>query len=309
VADAARLLFSIFASDILPIFLVAGVGFLLARYTGADVRSLSRVTFYALAPCLVFTLLATSSLGGLDFGRMALFSILVTAAAGVMARLAGAALRLDRPTLIAFLLVVMFSNGGNYGLPVALFAFGREGLTHASVYFVTGAVLTYTAGIVLAASGRHTVMQALAGVGRVPAIYGALAAGAVAGMGVQIPEAVMRPVTILSDASLPLMILVLGMQLERATLPERPAVVLAAVALSLLVTPTLAFGIAKLVGLSGPAFQAGVLQAAMPTAVVTTILALEFEVAPSFVTSVVFVSTLVSPLTLTVLIAYLQKVG
>jgi predicted permease len=45
----------------------------------------------------------------------------------------------------------------------------------------------------------------------------------------------------------------------------------------------------------------------MPTAVVTTILALEYDVAPNFVTSVVALSTLLSPLTVTVLIAYLQR--
>ena len=44
----------------------------------------------------------------------------------------------------------------------------------------------------------------------------------------------------------------------------------------------------------------------LPVAVVTTILALEFELAPEFVTSAVFVSTLASPLTLTPLIAYLS---
>ena len=39
-------------------------------------------------------------------------------------------------------------------------------------------------------------------------------------------------------------------------------------------------GIAHLVGLRGAAFQAGVLQTSMPTAVITTILAVEFDVAP-----------------------------
>jgi predicted permease len=58
--------------------------------------------------------------------------------------------------------------------------------------------------------------------------------------------------------------------------------------------------------MAGPARQAAVLQASMPTAVVTTILALEFDVAPTFVTSTVFVTTVLSPLTLTVLIAYLR---
>jgi predicted permease len=44
----------------------------------------------------------------------------------------------------------------------------------------------------------------------------------------------------------------------------------------------------------------------MPTAVVTTVLALEFDVEPSFVTNVVVVTTALSPLTLTLLIAFLQ---
>ena len=100
-------------------------------------------------------------------------------------------------------------------------------------------------------------------------------------------------------ASVGIMILVLGMQLERATRPERASVVATAVALSIGVTPVIGWGYAHLLGLAGPAFQAAVIQASMPAAVVTTILALQYEVAPNFVTSVVVVSTLLSPFTLT----------
>jgi predicted permease len=112
----------------------------------------------------------------------------------------------------------------------------------------------------------------------------------------------------MSDAALPMMILVLGMQLERASAPKRPLVVAVAVFVSLVLTPLASIGLAHLVGLEGPAFQAGVLQSAMPTAVITTILAVEFDVLPDFVTGVVFVSTLLSPLTVTLMIAYLQHV-
>jgi predicted permease len=303
----AQLLLSIFASDILPIFVIAGVGFVLARYAKVQVQTVSRVTFHALAPALVFTTLTTSSLTGLEFGRMAAFYACVAAASAVMARLAAIPLRLDRPSLSAFMLVVVCSNSGNYGLPVALLAFGREALTFASVYFVSSAIFSYTGGVLLAASGRRSIPQAMAGVLRVPAVYGAIAAGLTMAFGVPIPEAIARPMTLLSDAALPMMVLVLGMQLERATWPERPDMVAVAAALSLLATPLAAFGIAHLLGLQGPALQAGVLQASMPTAVITTILALEFEVLPGFVTSVVCVTTIISPITLTLLIAYLQR--
>jgi hypothetical protein len=49
------------------------------------------------------------------------------------------------------------------------------------------------------------------------------AAALVLWLHIPLPDAVIRPVTLLSDAALPLMILVLGMQLERATAPERPS--------------------------------------------------------------------------------------
>jgi predicted permease len=45
----------------------------------------------------------------------------------------------------------------------------------------------------------------------------------------------------------------------------------------------------------------------MPAAVVTTVLALEFDLDPSFATSVVFVSTVLSPFSLVLIIAYLQR--
>ncbi len=301
------LLLSILASDIFPIFLIAGVGFVLARVLQADVRTLSRVVFNALAPCLVFNTLVTSRITGVQFGRMALFCVILTLTAGLIARLAAVPLRLDRPMTSAFVIVVMFSNGGNYGLPVVLFAFGREALAHAAVYFVTSSFLTYTVGIVLAAAGRKSAREALAGVLKAPAMYGVIAAAVVLNFSVQVPLALMRPIGLLSDATVPIMLLVLGMQLERANRPDRPGVVALAVGLSLLLSPVVALMLAGLMHLDGPARQAAIIQASMPTAVITTILALEFEVAPNFVTSAVFLSTMLSPFTLTALIAYLSR--
>ena len=130
-------LLAIFAADILPVFVIASAGFVLARYSDVNVRALARVIFNVLAPCLVFTLMVTSTISLADFGRMALFCILVTASIGVVATAAGRLLRLDRASLVGFILVVMFSNSGNYGLPVIMFAFGRDALAFATVYFVT----------------------------------------------------------------------------------------------------------------------------------------------------------------------------
>jgi predicted permease len=300
------LLLSIFANDVLPIFLVASVGFLLARYLHADVKTLSRTAFNVLAPCLVFDLLVTSKVSADEFGRIVLFAVCIVLGIGLIGRLVTLALRLDRTMLSAFLIVIMFSNGGNYGLSVNLFAFGKEALTRATIYYVTSSILTYTVGVFLASSGRKNVREALAGVLKIPAVYGVIAAALVLVTQTTLPAPIMRPIELLSNAALPVMMLVLGMQLERAAIPERPLLVVLATVLTLGVTPLLALGLTPVLGLSGPARQAAVIEASMPTAVVTTILALEYEIAPAFVTSAVFLSTLLSPFTVTLLIAFLK---
>ena len=162
-------LFSILSTDILPIFLIAGAGYLLARHVGTSVKTLSHVVFYALLPCLVFRMLVTSQKSGQEFGRMALLSALMILAMGVVAYLVAVMLRLGRVDLRAFLLVVMFSNCGNYGLPVVRFAFGTEALAYATVFFLTGSVLTYTVGGFIAAGAHGSVRTALSRVARMPA--------------------------------------------------------------------------------------------------------------------------------------------
>jgi malate permease and related proteins len=303
------LVLSIFAQDILPIFLVAAVGYVLAKRVAADVRTLSTVAFNALSPCLVFDQLVTAQISRAEFGRMAAFCVLLVLAMGVVAWLAAIPLRLNRQTLSSFLLVVMFSNSGNYALPVVLFAFGREALAYASVYYVASAIVLYTVGVfvAVAAGGHGNLGRALAGIVRVPAIYAVAAAALILSTHTSVPPAVMRPIALLSDAAIPVMLLILGMQLERAAMPDRPAVVFVAVGLSLLVAPVIGVGLTMLLGMSGAARQVAILSASMPAAVITTVLALEFNLDAGFATGAVFLSTVLSPFTLVLLIAYLQR--
>jgi len=302
-----QLLLTILADDILPIFLIAAVGFILARRFRIDVRVLSRVTFNALAPCLVFNLIVTSHLSAGELGQIVAFTLLLVAVLAVVARLAALPFGLGRPELAAFLIVVMFSNAGNYGLSVVLFAFGRDVLARAVVYFVTSALLMYSVGVVVASSGRSSIGRAAQGLLKVPAMWGLVAAALIVWTGMRLPTGVERPIELLSVAAIPTMLLVLGMQLERSAWPARPGLVAVAAVLILVVSPALGFGLAALLGLTGAARQAVIVQSAMPSAVITTILALEFDVAPTFVTAVVVVTTAVSPLTVAFLIALLQS--
>jgi hypothetical protein len=97
----------------------------------------------------------------------------------------------------------------------------------------------------------------------------------------------------------------LGLQLREAGRLEWGVAVLAASGVRLIAGPALAFALIPLFALSGIEASAGVLQASMPAAVLTAIIAVENDVAPTFVTSVVFVTTLLSLISLTRVMALL----
>jgi predicted permease len=211
-----ELFVSILVSDILPIFAIASAGFLLARFAAVEVKTVSRIVFYSLLPCLAFRLLVTSRASGPNVGRLMLLAVIIMGAMGFLGYAAGKGLGLAGSSLRAFMMVVMFSNGGNYGLPVVRFAFGSEALTYTTIFFLTGSATTYVVGAFFAGSSRRKLAGALDKIWRMPSLYGVGLALFVLAGGRPVPEAVMRPVTLLSDAALPVMILVLGMQLERA---------------------------------------------------------------------------------------------
>lgn len=70
--------------------------------------------------------------------------------------------------------------------------------------------------------------------------------------------------------------------------------------------PPIAWGAGKLVGLEGMALAVAVVQASTPTAVTSALWALEFDARPALVSAAVVLSTVVSVITLTVVLAVLM---
>src|SRR5262245_31387653 len=212
-----------FGEVLLPIAVVAALGYLLRRGVELDVRSLSRMVIYLLMPCLIFNTLLRAEISGAEtvrmIGFMALFSLLM----GGVALATGAALRLERTDQSAFLLSTMFMNSGNYGLPLARFAFGEAGFQYAALFYLMQSMLIQTLAVFIAARGHASSKQALLNVLRLPLVYtiiGALVLRWLFGLpGPATPPlllAVEQGVQLIAAATLPLMLLMLGMQLADA---------------------------------------------------------------------------------------------
>ena len=301
-------LVSIFAANLLPIFLTASAGFVLGRRLQTDLKTVSRLAFYILSPCLVFTSVAHSQLPSAHFWQMASFTLGVVGAMALLALAAGLVLRLERRLLASLIVAAVFVNGGNYGLAVNKFAFGEAALALAVVYYLFSTMGVYTLGVTVASLGKKPLWHALRQGLTLPTTYALLLAGALRLTGWQVPLPVERAVSLLSQAAVPVMLLVLGLQFAEMRRWPRPHLGLIGMAcfLQLVVAPLIGLALASAMGMTGVIRQAAVLESAMPTAVITTILAVEYDLDAAFMTGTVVISTLLSPLTVTPLIAYLR---
>lgn len=298
-------LLALFANNLLPVFLAAGAGYLLGKRTQVEARTISRIIFYIFLPCLIFNLLVKNQLSSGEVVQMAGFTTLHALFLGIVTWLVARGLKFERRLLVAVLLTSMIPNAGNFGLSVNLFAFGESALAFASLYFVTSGIISNTAGVYIASLGKLNYLQALIGLLKIPTIYAVVLAIAFLQLDWVLPLPLDRTATLLADASIPSMLVLLGLQLGRANWDGKIGGLVVANSMRLLVSPAIALALSLAFGLHGAARQAAILETSMPTAVITTVLATEFDVEPAFVTSVVFASTLLSPLTLTPLLAYL----
>jgi predicted permease len=298
-------LFQLFANNLLPILLIASGGFFLGKIFHLDPETLSKISFYLLGPCLLFSAIAGSEIQTSDAAQILALVLLLMASLAVISLVASRLLRLERNLQHAFLLGVIFMNSGNFGLSLNLFAFGEPALAFASIFFVFQSILVNSLGVLIASSGTKTLRKAAIGLLKVPGLYAVVLAVAVRATHTTLPPAIERSVDLLGQAAIPMMLLLLGVQLQRIKWAGVSLPLVVASTFRLALSPLVALLLVSVLGLEGPARQGVVLEAATPTAVVTILLSTEFDLEPQFISSVVLATTLLCPLTLTPILAYL----
>jgi len=296
----------IFVNNLLPIFLAAAVGALVSWKAKVDVRHVSKVLFYVFSPCLVFSQIINNYQPDMPFFSIAVVVFSTQVILGLLMFGLGKALRYDRDLIVAMILPVITINAGNMGMPICLFVFGDEGLAYATIFFLMSNIGTYTLGVTVASMGKKSMLHAILGVFKVPMIYSVIVAVIVIMTGWQIPLPVQRTVDILGNAAIPVMLVVLGMQLQRANLRKNLKEIFICTGARLLLSPFIVYLLTTLIGIQGLPQVTTLIQGGMPGAVTSTVVATEFDTKPEFVTSAVTVATLLSPLTLTPLIALLS---
>ena len=278
-------------APVIPVFLLIAAGFVFAHWKKINLTSVTEIIVYLGTPSLVFSSLAGKPLFATDIAVLSAGILLIFAIVGFFIRLyflvSGFSSR-------GFALPTLFMNAGNMGIPLALFAFGQAGLQRATLMFVIITFLQYSLGIYIL-NGRSNWTEIF----RLPLIYAALAGLSVNLAQISLPEVLLRPIIMLGQATIPIMLISLGYRLhEVESLQWGHAL---GGALARIGGGFAAANVAvHLIGAEGVNRQVLLLYGALPAAVVNFVLTEKYRQDPALAASIVVISTFISIFTIPV---------
>lgn len=232
---------------------------------------------------------------------------MILAVLGV-AYVAGRAMKLDRPTLGGLIIASGFGNTGFLGYPVVQAAFSdRIALVTASLYDELAMALPlYTVGALIVAgfAGERVDRSQMLRVLKLPALLAIPVALVLRPL--PLPEPVLATVRYLSAGTIPLVMISLGLSLSARSLKGFAVPAIVVCVLKMGVLPLVTYYALAGAGVSGTMLRAGVLESAMPSAVMTCVVASKFGGNDRFVAATIFLTTLLSVATIPVTLLILR---
>lgn len=280
---------------VFPVFAVIAIGYAYGRFRRPDLGAANQINMAVLLPALIFSVLAARDFNLRQYGPLALAALAVVLGSGLIA---WPVARLARLPARTFVPPMMFTNAGNMGLPLAVFAFGDSALAAAVVLFIVENGLHFTLGTWLMdhrARWRDVLRQ--------PIVLATLAGVGVALAGGGLPLPLEAAVRLLGQASIPLLLFALGARLTNVDWHDWRAGVLGAivcplsgVAVALLVMPWLA--------LDGSQKALLLLFGALPPAVLNYLVAERYQQEPARVAAIVMIGNLGALISIPLVLAF-----
>jgi len=298
-------IFLVFLNVVTPVFILVVIGYFVGPRLKIDARSLSRTAYFVFIPAFVFNIISEAKIDSELALQMLSFILVAQIAVALLGFLVGKALRQSREITAAFVLIATFGNVGNFGLPLIVFRLGESARTYATVYFVATIFISFVICVGVASWARSGGVTAVFSVFKTPALIALIPALVFNITDLEVPIFLSRLSGLLGQAMIPVMLITLGVQMGEIPKIKINFNVFAASTVRLIGGPVLALLIVPYFGLEGLERSTGILQAAMPAAVLASIIALEYKLLPEFVTTTVLFSTLYSILTLTVILTFI----
>ena len=288
------LFFKIF-TILFPIFAIVTVGYLYAYFRSVDMRTANQFNIEIFTPALIFSALSGKNIDITDYYHLIIGSVVIILGSGIILLPLVHWLRYQPRTFIP---PMMFLNTANMGIPLTIFSFGEKALPIAIILLIVGTLFQFTLGMYLI--GRQTSGWSLL---RSPIMLATLVGLVVSLTALKLPPFLLKPIDMLGQIAIPLMLLSLGARLSDVDLAYwrigllgailRP---LSGISIFLLIYPWLTL----------TPLQTGVLLtfSALPPAVVNYVIAENFQQEPHKVAAIVMLGNTMSFISLPIVLAF-----
>jgi predicted permease len=273
------------AQVIVPVFLIVAIGYVYARRARPDMSGFNRIMLDVLSPLIVYTALAGKEFRWQDHVPLLAGGALLILGTGVVAWVVARLSRTQPRTLVP---VVMFTNCGNMGLPLALLAFGPQGFGAAVALFSLSNVIHFSLGSRITSADASTRELLLS-----PLMVASALGFASAVSGIRPPDMLFTGMKLLGDAMVPLMLFALGARLTQLRRRDVPNGLLGAFARPL-VGLAVGLPIAWALDLQGAARAQLILFSALPPAVMQFLLAERYRQEPERVAAMILLGNALS---------------
>lgn len=273
---------------VLPAFFAIIVGYLVGKLSRMDMTPVVDLTLYTGVPALVFVSLLNKEIVLVDAAKMWVSSLIIMLGCLLVAWLVFKLIRQKHSGLYA---PISMMNTVNIPFPVIYLAYGSEGLAGATLFYIPNVILLYTLGIYLMAGKRwkDNMKEVL----RQPVVYAAFLGLLLNFLRVQVPTLIISSLDFISLMAIPLVLIVLGYNLSKATMSSLPTTILASF-LRMGVGLGIGLVVVRILNITGIFRSVVILDSAMPAAATTSILAAKYKSEADMVSSVVFLTTLIS---------------
>lgn len=304
-----QLFYDIFTTITLPILLLAALGFSAQKYTFFDLPTLSKLQIYVLIPCGILHFLLSAKLPLHEALSAVWFTVAQFAAHSAIGFLAATLFGLKGSVRTILTLAAGFNNSGNYGLPLIQLTFPPDYLLHQTVVLAIHMVLFASFGLWMMArhgAEKPRFFDMMFGTPMIPAV---IAGFILKELDVSLPVALALPLKLMGEAFTPLALFLLGVQLADVKANGGRAPLVLALIVKLALAPAVTWGLAVLAGFPGELTALFVLGAATPIGVMVAVFAARYDAEPNLTASMVFISTVLSALTVTAWIFLMKLAG
>jgi auxin efflux carrier (AEC) len=294
---------------ILAIVLMIIIGYICRRFDflkAEDTQTLNKIVVYIAIPALIFLAMYHADYTNIEtFGTITFNIIILGILSGIVAYLFSRFRGYSSKTRWGVVATSTLSNSGFLGYPVTLGVFGTEGLVRAVFCDVGNTMLFIALGIffliLYGGSYRDIIKRSILFPPLLAVICGVLANLIHLPLG----SVITSTLDYLSGAAIPIIMISLGLSLEFKGIKEYFDVASFVSVLKLIISPMIAMVIVGLVGLSGLDRTVAIVEAGMPSAMLSLVLAINYQLDVKATAACIFLSTTLSVISITVLILFI----